>query len=135
MGACYHRSSSPPRGRDRDLTMDLDDILAILLAGGAGERLYPLTEERAQPAVSFGGPYSIIDFTLSNCINSGLRHIFIATQYKSPSLNRHIRMGWNVVSEERGEFIDILCPNIRVHSLDRHATYLWTSPAFMVVKF
>ena len=88
--------------------MELDDILVILLAGGVGERLYPLTKERAKPAVYFGGPYRIIDFTLSNCINSGLRHIYIATQYKSLSLNRHIRMGWNVVSEELGEFIEIL---------------------------
>ena len=94
--------------------MDLDDILVILLAGGAGERLYPLTKERAKPAVYFGGPYRIIDFTLSNCINSGLRHIYIATQYKSLSLNRHIRMGWSVVSEELGEFIEILPPQKRV---------------------
>jgi glucose-1-phosphate adenylyltransferase len=94
--------------------MDFDDILVILLAGGAGERLYPLTKERAKPAVYFGGPYRIIDFTLSNCINSGLRRIFIATQYKSLSLNRHIRMGWNIVSEELGEFIEILPPQKRV---------------------
>jgi len=94
--------------------MNLDDILVILLAGGAGERLYPLTKERAKPAVYFGGPYRIIDFTLSNCINSGLRHIYIATQYKSLSLNRHIRMAWNVVSEELGEFIEILPPQKRV---------------------
>jgi glucose-1-phosphate adenylyltransferase len=94
--------------------MDLDDILVVLLAGGAGERLFPLTKERAKPAVYFGGPYRIVDFTLSNCINSGLRRIFIATQYKSLSLNRHIRMGWNVVSEELGEFIEILAPQKRV---------------------
>jgi glucose-1-phosphate adenylyltransferase len=94
--------------------MDLDDILVILLAGGAGERLFPLTKERAKPAVYFGGPYRIIDFTLSNCINSGLRRIFIATQYKSLSLHRHIRMGWNVISEELGEFIEILAPQQRV---------------------
>jgi glucose-1-phosphate adenylyltransferase len=94
--------------------MDLDDVLVILLAGGAGERLHPLTKERAKPAVFFGGPYRIIDFTLSNCINSGLRRIFIATQYKSLSLSRHIRMGWNVVSEELGEFIEILPPQKRV---------------------
>src|SRR6187401_2384709 len=92
----------------------LDDALVILLAGGAGERLYPLKRDRAKPAVFFGGPYRIIDFTLSNCINSGLRRIFIATQYKSLSLNRHIRMGWNVVSEELGEFIEILPPQKRV---------------------
>jgi glucose-1-phosphate adenylyltransferase len=94
--------------------MVLDDILVILLAGGAGERLYPLTKERAKPAVYFGGPYRIIDFTLSNCINSGFRRIFIATQYKSLSLNRHVRMGWNVVSEELGEFVEILPPQKRV---------------------
>ena len=94
--------------------MELDDILVILLAGGVGERLFPLTKERAKPAVHFGGPYRIIDFTLSNCINSGLRRIFIATQYKSLSLNRHIRIGWNVVSEELGEFIEILAPQKRV---------------------
>jgi len=92
----------------------LNDSLVIVLAGGAGERLFPLTKDRAKPAVYFGGPYRIIDFALSNCINSGLRHIFIATQYKSLSLNRHIRMGWSVVSEELGEFIEILPPQKRV---------------------
>src|SRR6266487_1282611 len=94
--------------------MELDDILVILLAGGVGERLYPLTKERAKPAVYFGGPYRIIDFALSNCINAGLRRIYIATQYKSLSLNRHIRMGWGIVSEELGEFIEILPPQKRV---------------------
>jgi glucose-1-phosphate adenylyltransferase len=92
----------------------LDDVLVIVLAGGVGERLYPLTKERAKPAVYFGGPYRIIDFTLSNCLNSGLRHIFIAIQYKSLSLSRHIRQGWSVVSEELGEFIEILTPQKRV---------------------
>jgi glucose-1-phosphate adenylyltransferase len=91
-----------------------DDSLVIVLAGGAGERLHPLTRDRAKPAVYFGGPYRIIDFALSNCINSGFRRIFIATQYKSLSLNRHIRMGWNIVSEELGEFIEILPPQKRV---------------------
>jgi glucose-1-phosphate adenylyltransferase len=92
----------------------LDDSVVIVLAGGAGERLYPLTKERAKPAVYFGGPYRIIDFALSNCINSGLRRVFIATQYKSLSLNRHIRMGWSIVSEELGEFVEILPPQKRV---------------------
>ena len=92
----------------------LDESLVIVLAGGAGERLYPLTKERAKPAVYFGGPYRIIDFVLSTCINSGLRRVFIATQYKSLSLNRHIRMGWSVVSEELGEFVEILPPQKRV---------------------
>ena len=92
----------------------LDDVLVMVLAGGVGERLYPLTKERAKPAVYFGGPYRIIDFTLSNCINSGLRRIFIALQYKSLSLSRHIRMGWSVVADELGEFIEILSPQKRV---------------------
>src|SRR5215472_12405087 len=96
------------------MSASIDDSLVIVLAGGAGERLYPLTKERAKPAVYFGGPYRIIDFSLSNCINSGLRRIFIATQYKSLSLNRHIRMGWNIVSEELGEFVEILPPQKRV---------------------
>jgi ADP-glucose pyrophosphorylase len=86
----------------------------MVLAGGAGERLYPLTKERAKPAVYFGGPYRIIDFTLSNCINSGLRKIFIALQYKSLSLSRHLRTGWSVVADELGEFIEILSPQKRV---------------------
>jgi glucose-1-phosphate adenylyltransferase len=96
------------------MAAQLDDAIVIVLAGGAGERLFPLTKERAKPAVYFGGPYRIIDFSLSNCINSGLRRIFIATQYKSLSLNRHIRMGWSIVSEELGEFVEILPPQKRV---------------------
>src|SRR5512138_852048 len=92
----------------------LDEALVIVLAGGVGERLHPLTQDRAKPAVYFGGPYRIIDFVLSNCINSGLRRVFIATQYKSLSLNRHIRIGWSIVSEELGEFIELLPPQKRV---------------------
>ena len=92
----------------------LDDVVVMVLAGGVGERLYPLTKERAKPAVYYGGPYRIIDFTLSNCINSGLRRIFIALQYKSLSLSRHLRMGWSVVADELGEFIEILSPQKRV---------------------
>ena len=91
-----------------------DDVVVMVLAGGVGERLYPLTKERAKPAVYFGGPYRIIDFTLSNCINAGLRRIFIALQYKSLSLSRHIRMGWSVVADELGEFVEILSPQKRV---------------------
>ena len=66
------------------------DTLGVLLAGGAGERLYPLTRDRAKPAVTFGGIYRIIDITLSNCLNSDLRRVYILTQYKALSLNRHI---------------------------------------------
>jgi glucose-1-phosphate adenylyltransferase len=94
--------------------MRAEEVLVIVLAGGVGERLSPLTRDRAKPAVYFGGPYRIIDFALSNCINSGLRRIFIATQYKSLSLNRHIRQGWSIVSEELGEFVEILPPQKRV---------------------
>ncbi len=86
----------------------------MVLAGGVGERLYPLTKERAKPAVYFGGPYRIIDFTLSNCLNSGLRKIFIALQYKSLSLTRHLRFGWSIVADELGEFIEVLHPQKRV---------------------
>lgn len=89
------------------------DVLVCLLAGGSGERLYPLTRDRAKPAVPFGGIYRIIDIALSNCINSGLRRIFVLTQYKSLSLNRHIRDGWNIFPGELGEFIHILPPMMR----------------------
>jgi glucose-1-phosphate adenylyltransferase len=93
----------------------MKDTLGVLLAGGAGERLYPLTRDRAKPAVTFGGIYRIIDVTLSNCINSNLRKVFILTQYKALSLNRHIREGWgNVVARELSEFIEILPPMKRV---------------------
>jgi len=91
------------------------ETLGVLLAGGAGERLFPLTRDRAKPAVPFGGNYRIIDITLSNCINSNLRRVYILTQYKALSLNRHIREGWGaVVASELGEFIEILPPMQRV---------------------
>src|SRR5258705_1254232 len=93
----------------------MENVLAILLAGGAGERLYPLTRHIAKPAVPFGGVYRIIDFTLSNCINSDVRRIFILTQYKALELIRHVRDGWNILSPELGEYIEILPPMKRVH--------------------
>src|SRR5438128_10634309 len=93
----------------------MKDTLGVLLAGGAGERLHPLTRDRAKPAVTFGGIYRIIDITLSNCINSDLRRVYILTQYKALSLNRHIREGWgNIVGSELGEFIEVLPPMKRV---------------------
>jgi len=92
----------------------MKDTVGVLLAGGAGERLYPLTRDRAKPAVTFGGIYRIIDITLSNCVNSDLRRVFILTQYKALSLNRHIREGWNIVAREMGEFVEILPPMKRV---------------------
>src|SRR3954453_11494744 len=93
----------------------MENVLAILLAGGAGERLYPLTRDTAKPAVPFGGAYRIIDFTLSNCINSDIRRIFILTQYKALDLIRHVRDGWNILSAELGEYIEIVPPMKRVH--------------------
>ncbi len=92
----------------------MENLLAILLAGGAGERLYPLTKDTAKPAVPFGGAYRIIDFTLSNCINSDVRRIFILTQYKSLELIRHVRDGWNILSPELGEYIEIIPPMKRI---------------------
>jgi glucose-1-phosphate adenylyltransferase len=93
----------------------MERTLAILLAGGAGERLSPLTRHTAKPAVPFGGIYRIIDFTLSNCINSGLRRIFVMTQYKSLELTRHLRDGWSIFSGEIGEFIETMPPMKRMH--------------------
>jgi len=89
-------------------------ILAMVLAGGKGERLYPLTRDRAKPGVPFGANYRIIDFTLSNCANSGLRRIVILTQYKSYSLDRHIQHGWNFFSSQLGEYVDIIPAQQRV---------------------
>src|SRR4051812_42638211 len=94
--------------------MRAEDVLVIVLAGGVGERLAPLTRDRAKPAVYFGGPYRIIDFVLSTCTIPGPRRVFIATQYKSLPLTRHVREGWTIVSEELGEFIEILPPQKRV---------------------
>ncbi|HAW49467.1 TPA: glucose-1-phosphate adenylyltransferase [bacterium] len=83
-------------------------VLTFVMAGGKGERLHPLTRDRAKPAVPFGGIYRIIDFTLSNCLNSGLRKIYVLIQYKSYSLMRHLRMGWDFFDRDIGEFIDVL---------------------------
>ncbi len=90
------------------------DVLAIVLAGGKGTRLEPLTRDRAKPAVPFGGIYRIIDFPLSNCINSGIRRILVLTQYKAISLNRHIDMGWRFLTRELGEYIEVIPPQQRV---------------------
>jgi len=78
------------------------------MAGGKGERLYPLTKYRAKPAVPFGGIYRIIDFTLSNCINSGIRKIHVLIQYRSISLNRHLMTGWSIFNSELGEYVDVI---------------------------
>src|SRR5271154_4341323 len=90
-------------------------VLTVILAGGRGTRLEPLTRDRAKPAVPFGGLYRIIDFTLSNCLNSGLRKMLILTQYKAMSLDRHINLGWRrLLCRELGEFIDVVPPQQRI---------------------
>ncbi len=92
----------------------MPNIFTMVLAGGRGERLHPLTEHRAKPAVPFGGKYRIIDFTLSNCLNSGLRKVAVLIQYKSHSLDRHIRTGWDVFNAELGEYIASIPPQQRI---------------------
>ncbi|WP_262966727.1 glucose-1-phosphate adenylyltransferase [Methylobacter psychrophilus] len=91
----------------------LDKTLTIILAGGVGSRLHPLTADRAKPAVPFGGNYRIIDFTLSNCLHSGLRRILVLTQYKSHSLQKHLRDGWSIFNPEISEYITPVPPQMR----------------------
>src|SRR4030066_1905276 len=93
---------------------EMKDTLTILVAGGKGERLYPLTKDRAKPSVPFGGIYRIIDFTLSNCLNSNIRRIYVLTQYKSISLHRHIQLGWNILAAPLGEFIEAVPAQQRI---------------------
>lgn len=90
------------------------EVLTLILAGGKGTRLEPLTRDRAKPAVPFGGLYRIIDFTLSNCINSDLRRVLVLTQYKARSLDRHIAAGWSFLSRELDEYIEVLPPQQRI---------------------
>lgn len=90
-----------------------DRTLTILLAGGSGSRLLPLTANRAKPAVPFGGKYRVVDFTLSNCLHSGLRRILVLTQYKSHSLHKHLRDGWSIFNPECGEYITVVPPQMR----------------------
>ena len=91
------------------------DVVAVVLAGGKGARLEPLTRDRAKPAVPFGGSYRIVDFALSNCLNSGLRRVLLLTQYKASSLDRHINLGWHrFFCRDLGEFLDVLPPQQRV---------------------
>jgi glucose-1-phosphate adenylyltransferase len=97
--------------------MNPKEVLTLILAGGKGTRLEPLTRDRAKPAVPFGGAYRIIDFTLSNCINSGLRRVLVLTQYKAASLDRHLHIGWQFLHRELDEFIEVLPPQQR---LDDH---------------
>lgn len=94
----------------------MKDVLTVLLAGGAGERLHPLTRNRAKPAVPFGGIYRIVDFTLSNCINSDCRRVQVLVQYKSLSLARHIRFAWNIMHTELGEYVEVIPAQQRVNN-------------------
>ncbi|MDG2898385.1 sugar phosphate nucleotidyltransferase, partial [Vibrio parahaemolyticus] len=91
----------------------MEDALAVILAGGMGSRLSPLTDDRTKPAVPFGGKYRIIDFTLTNCLHSGLRKILVLTQYKSHSLQKHLRDGWSIFNPELGEYITAVPPQMR----------------------
>src|SRR5262245_21625376 len=122
------RSTAPPsrrRARQREpagwpaatamaTQEQLKGTIAMIMAGGQGDRLQPLTRDRSKPSVPFGGLYRIIDFTLSNCLNSGLRRIWVLTQYKSASLMKHIKYGWNIFSSEMGEYIFTLPPQRRI---------------------
>ena len=94
----------------------LRDTITMLLAGGQGERLHPLTAYRSKPAVPFGGKYRIIDFALSNCLNSGLRRVYVLTQYKSDSLNQHLLEAWSIFNPELGEFIYTIPPQRKLNN-------------------
>jgi glucose-1-phosphate adenylyltransferase len=92
----------------------MKDTLAFVMAGGRGERLMPLTRDRTKPAVPFGGIYRLVDFTLSNCVNSGVYKIIVLPQYKSQSLNDHLEAGWNIFSQKIGHFLKIVPPQQRI---------------------
>ena len=104
----------------------LQNTLAMVLAGGRGTRLGVLTDWRTKPAVPFGGKFRIIDFTLSNCLNSGINHICVLTQYKSHSLIQHLLQGWNALNSQRGQFLDIVPAQ---QWLDDESWYLGTADA------
>lgn len=91
----------------------MKDVLSFVMAGGRGERLMPLTRDRTKPAVPFGGIYRLIDFTLSNCVNSQIYRIIILPQYKSQSLNEHLEAGWNIFSHKIGHFLKVVPPQQR----------------------
>lgn len=104
-----------PTHRILRIAPNMQKVLAMLLAGGAGERLFPLTLYTAKPAVPFGGTYRIIDFALSNLLNSDIRKILVLTQYKSLELAQHLRDGWDIFSSEIGEYIEVVPPMKRIH--------------------
>ena len=107
------------------LASEMKKTVAIILAGGVGTRLYPLTDHRTKPAVPFGGKYRIIDFTLSNCLHSDVRRILVLTQYRSHSLLKHLRNGWSVLSPEMGEYITAIPAQMK----DGQHWYLGTADA------
>src|SRR3989441_3291220 len=109
-----HEKFTAIRPDDREERGAVKDVLTLILAGGKGTRLDPLTRDRAKPAVPFGGLYRIIDFTLSNCINSDLRRMLVLTQYKARSLDRHIAAGWGFLPREMEEYIEVLPPQQRI---------------------
>ena len=142
------RDTRPPQRERKDLA---HDALAIILAGGRGSRLAELTEWRAKPAVPFGGKFRIIDFALSNCVNSGIRRIGICTQYKAQSLIRHVQRGWSFLDGRFGEFVELLPAQQRITAnwyrgtadavyqnidiLRRHKkSTCWSSPGIMSTR-
>src|SRR5881398_2295173 len=112
-----NRYDLPRTAPDRSTMAQLArQTIAIVLAGGRGTRLGPLTEWRAKPAVPFGGKFRIIDFSLSNCVNSGVRRIGICTQYKAQSLIRHVQRGWSFLDGRFREFVELLPAQQRVNA-------------------
>ncbi|MEO6421841.1 MAG: glucose-1-phosphate adenylyltransferase [Candidatus Nitrotoga sp.] len=107
----------PPPEKLRFVSSITKSTYAMILAGGRGTRLHQLTDWRAKPAVPFGGKFRIIDFVLSNCVNSGIRRIGVATQYKSHSLIQHIQRGWSFLNGQFGEFIDVLPAQQRLEEM------------------
>jgi glucose-1-phosphate adenylyltransferase len=104
----YPGSSAKPARSGRFVSQLTKSTMALVMAGGRGERLRHLTLHRAKPATPFGGKYRIIDFSLSNCVNSGIRQILILTQYKSHSLIQHVQRGWGYLRGELGEFVQMV---------------------------
>jgi len=104
----YPGNSAKPARSGRFVSQLTKSTMALILAGGRGERLRQLTQHRAKPATPFGGKYRIIDFSLSNCVNSGIRQILVLTQYKSHSLIQHIQRGWGYLRGELGEFVELV---------------------------
>jgi hypothetical protein len=124
---CLHEPRNDDETRRRCPQLDLPKrAVALVLAGGRGSRLKNLTDNRAKPAVYFGGKFRIVDFALSNCMNSGIRRIGVITQYKSHSLLRHLQRGWAFLKSEMNEFVDLLPAQQRV---DEESWYRGTADA------